>query len=191
MKAKGERIVKFVNGQMVDYTLYELIDKYDPILKQPAQEFDFSNPPIDPIHLSMSLAETMGKNGGIGLAAPQVGIPYRVFCMGLIHLNKQQDQRKMDVMTLFNPVIISQSDVKRKEKEGCLTFPGLFLDVERSTEIVMQFTNHFGNLMQSTFYGIDARCALHEYDHLDGTLYTSRISQTKLKIIQSKMKRRR
>jgi peptide deformylase len=139
----------------------------------------------------MSLAETMGKNGGIGLAAPQVGIPYRVFCMGLIHLNKQQDQRKMDVMTLFNPVIISQSDVKRKEKEGCLTFPGLFLDVERSTEIVVQFTNHFGNLMQSTFYGIDARCALHEYDHLDGILYTSRISQTKLKIIQSKMKRRR
>jgi peptide deformylase len=111
--------------------------------------------------------------------------------MGLIHLNKQQDQRKMDVMTLFNPVIISQSDVKRKEKEGCLTFPGLFLDVERSTEIVVQFTNHFGNLMQSTFYGIDARCALHEYDHLDGILYTSRISQTKLKIIQSKMKRRR
>ena len=170
MKAKGERIVKFVNGQMVDYTLYELVDKYDHILKQPAQEFDFNNPPIDPIHLSMSLAETMGKNGGIGLAAPQVGIPYRVFCMGLIQLNKQQDQRKLDVMALFNPVIVSQSELKRKEKEGCLTFPGLFLDVERPTEVVIQFYNHFGNQMQTTFYGIDARCALHEYDHLEGIL---------------------
>jgi peptide deformylase len=191
MKAKGERIVKFVDGQMRDFMIYDLVDKYDPILKEKAKEFDFNDPPIHPIDLSMSLAETMGKNGGIGLAAPQVGIPYRVFCMGLIHLNKQQDQRKMDVMTLFNPVIISQSEIKRKEKEGCITFPGLYLDVERSTEIVVQFTNHFGNLMQSTFYGIDARCALHEYDHLDGILYTSRIPQTKLKIIQSKMKRRR
>ena len=191
MKTKGEKIVKFINGQIHEYTLYKLIDKYDPILKQKAKEFDFQNPPIHPADLAISLAETMGKNGGIGLAAPQVGIPYRVFSMGLIQLDRQKEEKTMNVITLFNPEIIYKSDNKVKALEGCLTFPGMYLEIERPFEIKVRFQNHFGNYMEMTLYGIDARCALHEYDHLDGILYTTKIPKTKLKLVQEKMRKAR
>ena len=179
MKTKGEKIVKFINGQLHEYTLYKLIDKYNPILKQKAKEFDFQNPPNHPADLAISLAETMGKNGGIGLAAPQVGIPYRVFAMGLIQLDRQKEEKKMNVITLFNPEIIYKSDNKAKALEGCLTFPGMYLEVERPFEIKVRFQNHFGNYMEMTLYGIDARCALHEYDHLDGILFIDRVTNIK------------
>ena len=191
MKTKGEKIVKFINGQLHEYTLYKLIDKYNPILKQKAKEFDFQNPPNHPADLAISLAETMGKNGGIGLAAPQIGIPYRVFAMGLIQLDKQKEEKTMNVITMFNPDIFYKSDNKVKALEGCLTFPGMYLEVERPFEIKVRFQNHFGNYMEMTLYGIDARCALHEYDHLDGILYTTKIAKTKLKLVQEKMRKSR
>lgn len=191
MKAKGEKVIKFINGQMNEYTIYKILDKYDPMLKQKAKEFDFNNPPINPIDLSVSLAETMGKSGGIGLAAPQVGIPYRVFCIGLIQLDKQKEEKKMNVITMFNPEIIFKSESKAKALEGCLTFPGMYLEIERPFEIKVRFQNHFGNYMEMTLYGIDARCALHEYDHLDGVLYTTKIPKTKLKLVQEKLRKAR
>jgi len=191
MKAKGEKIVKFINGQINEYTLYKIIDKYDPMLKQKAKEFDFKNPPIHPIDLSVSMAETMGKNGGIGLAAPQIGVPYRVFCMGLVQLDKKKEEKNMSVITLFNPEILYKSENKVKALEGCITFPGMYLEIERPFEIKVRFQNHFGNYMEMTLYGIDARCALHEYDHLDGVLYTTKISKTKLKLVQEKLRKAR
>ena len=191
MNLKSEKIIKFVNGQMMEYFHFKLIDKYHPMLKNKAEEFDFNNPPMSPVTLSMSLSETMGKNGGIGLAGPQVGIPYRVFCMGLIQLNKQKDEKKMNVITLFNPEIIYKSENKAKALEGCLTFPGMYLEIERPFEIKVRFQNHFGNYMEMTLYGIDARCALHEYDHLDGILYTTKIPKTKLKLVQEKLRKAR
>jgi len=191
MKAKGEKIVKFIDGKINEYTLYKILDKYDPMLKQRSKEFDFENPPIHPIDLSVSMAETMGKNGGIGLAAPQIGIPYRVFCMGLVQLDKQKEEKKMSVITMFNPEILHKSENTAKALEGCITFPGMYLEIERPFEIKIRFQNHFGKHMEMTLYGIDARCALHEYDHLDGILYTTKIPKTKLKLVQEKLRKAR
>src|SRR5262245_28920215 len=83
------------------FEIYNLVKENDPILKQVAKPFDFANPPVSPIYLSHSLFETMFKNKGIGLAAPQVGIPYRVFVMGGDKDNKQ---------VFFNPMIIEFSE---------------------------------------------------------------------------------
>lgn len=189
MNLKNERIIKFVNGQMMEYFHFKLIDKYDPMLKEKAEDFDFNNPPMNPITLSMSMAETMGKYGGIGLAAPQIGMPYRVFSIGLIQLDRQKEEKKMNVITMFNPEILYKSENKVKALEGCITFPGMYLEIERPFEIKVRFQNHFGNYMEMTLYGIDARCALHEYDHLDGILYTTKIPKTKLKLVQEKLRK--
>ena len=189
MNVKSERIIKFVNGEMIEYFHFKLLDKYHPMLKKKAENFDFDNPPMNPLTLSISMAETMGKHGGIGLAGPQIGIPYRVFSIGLIQLDKQKEEKKMSVITMFNPEIIFKSESKAKALEGCLTFPGMYLEIERPFEIKVRFQNHFGNYMEMTLYGIDARCALHEYDHLDGILYTTKIPKTKLKLVQEKMRK--
>jgi peptide deformylase len=73
----------------------ELVDCNDPILKQKTENFDFANPPINPVELYNDLAETMRENDGLGLAAPQVGLPYRVFVM-----------RAENIIGIFNPRIV-------------------------------------------------------------------------------------
>lgn len=189
MKTKSERILKFINGQMQEYFLFKKLDKYDPMLKERTKEFDFGDPPMHPTTLAISMSETMGKYGGVGLAAPQIGIPYRVFCIALMQLDRNEDKKKMNVITMFNPEITYQSENKVKALEGCITFPGMFLEIDRSFEIKIKFQNHFGSYMEMPLYGIDARCALHEYDHLDGILYTTKIPKTKLKLVQEKMRK--
>jgi peptide deformylase len=78
----SEKKIKFVDGQTYDYEIYNRIDPYSDILKQKLEPFDFNNPPIAPRYLAVSLIETMVKYRGVGLAANQVGLPYRVFVMG-------------------------------------------------------------------------------------------------------------
>jgi peptide deformylase len=112
--------------------------------------------------LSTALRETMLKNNGIGLAAPQCGIPKRIFVM---YTNGQH-------RTVVNPEILTVSNNLCTIVEGCLSFPNKFVDVSRPDSIVVKYYNQLGSLVEETLNGIDARCFLHEHDHLDGiTMY--------------------
>jgi len=111
--------------------IYELLPDDHPMLKQKAERFDFENPPMDPTELFQNLKETMLKHGGLGLAAPQVGIPYRVFVIG--------DPSNADsVFSVFNPVV-AYTEGEIVLEEGCLSFPGLFMKVQRSAVIRARF----------------------------------------------------
>ena len=138
-----------------------LIDRNDPILTTVCEPFDFKNPPFDPIEFSKELVKFMYERNGIGLAANQVGVPYRIFAM--------RGQPKNFVC--FNPKIVQPSHMKIELEEGCLTYPNLIVKVTRPQHVRVRFTTPNGDTMTRQFTGMTARVFQHELDHLDGIIF--------------------
>lgn len=149
------------------------------MLKQKLDYFDFSNPPTDPIKLAYTLAEEMLKYDGIGLAANQLGLPYRVFAI-----------KSSPILVCFNPIIVAVSPEKVKDKEGCLTFPGLFLTIERPRDIKVRWTQPNGETNTHTYTGLTARIFQHELDHLNGILFTEKCGPVALALAKAKLKKK-
>jgi len=142
-----------------------LVDKNDLILKTELEYFDFSNPPTDPIQLARDLAETMIENKGLGLAANQVGLPYRAFV-----INGEQ------ILACFNPKIVDSSADQVYMLEGCLSHPGLSVKIKRPAVIKVRFTVPNGETRTEKFEGLTARVFQHELDHLNGIVHINRAS---------------
>lgn len=150
-----------------------LVKYTDPILSTPPPAFDFKNPPVDPKQLFEDLKATMIKHRGIGLSANQVGLPYRVFVVG--------DPNDPDnIMGFFNPKVVFESNQKIPVEEGCLSYPGLFLVVDRPAIVRVRCADFTGTVDTHTFDGIPARIVLHEMDHMNGTNFTTYVSKVKL-----------
>lgn len=144
----------------------ELVDCYDPILRQKTENFDFTNPPMNPVELYNDLAETMRENEGLGLAAPQVGLPYRAFVM-----------RAENIIGVFNPRIVDTSSEMVYLEEGCLSYPNLWVKIKRPKKIKVRFTHPNGETETRVFDGMSARVFQHELDHLDGILHIKRANR--------------
>ena len=143
----------------------ELLDKYDPLLKQESVDFDFQKD--DPEKLFTDLKEYAAKNKGIGLSACQVGIMKRVFVVG--------DPDDLDnYIPFFNPRIIDTFGEDIYYEEGCLTFPGLWVKVKRPQSIRIRFAKIDGDVETMKFDGLTSRIVQHEYDHLNGILFVKR-----------------
>jgi peptide deformylase len=117
---------------------------------------------MDPRKLTYSLLMTMADRGGVGLASNQVGIKLRVFAMGSGNV----------AYSVFNPEVI-ESDSPIVFGEGCLSSPGLFLDIKRPDHIKVRFTDMYGQQQDKEFSGLTSRIFQHELDHLNGVVYTS------------------
>ena len=115
--------------------------------------------------LLKDMEETMKKNDGAGLAAPQVGILKRCFVM----LDKKQKP-----VWIINPEIVSQSGQNKYLLEGCLSLPDVCGEVERPNEVVVTYQNIEGAKQEETYTGFQAKTFCHELDHLDGILYKDR-----------------
>lgn len=147
--------------------IMNLVKSNDPILKQKCEIFDFNNPPVDPLKLALDLRESMIYHKGIGLSACQVGLPYRVFVAG--------DPGDIDnIKVFFNPRIVDTAEEMVLIEEGCLSFPGLFMKVKRPAHCRVRFADPNGVVDTRVYDGIPARAILHEYDHMNGTLFHSR-----------------
>lgn len=163
--------------------MMKLLAETDPTLNFPVEEeFDFYKSDIDPGVLSREMFETMIVNNGIGLAAPQIGLRYRVFVMIMNSYNSSKPT------ACFNPKIITYSENCHKAEEGCLSFPNLYLKVSRSASITAEWQNEFGELKSLNLYGIEARCFQHELDHLNGITFISKVGKTSLILARSKRK---
>lgn len=171
-------IEKMSDGSEVQYEIYPLVDRFSDVLNTSTPEFDFSNPPVDPKSLAVGLIRTMIKHGGIGLAAPQCGLPYRVFVMG--NPNGQ-------AFAFFNPKIIKETGNTAFE-EGCLSFKGMYLNIKRAESVEVEYQNMLGQVQRETFGGLTARTYLHELDHVDGVVYTSLVDRYSLDKAKSKVK---
>lgn len=158
--------------------IYELVDCNDPILKTPISNFDFDNPPCDPIQLAHDLTETMIANNGLGLSANQVGLQYRVFAVN-----------SSSVLVCFNPRLVDVSKETIYLEEGCLSFPDLFVKVKRPRRIRIRYTEPNGNTVTRVFEGLTARVMQHELDHLNGIRYTDRSNRIHLEQARKKKKK--
>lgn len=156
---------------MIELKELQLVSETSGILTQAQGDFDFENPPCDPKDLAFKLNECMKKNDGLGLSACQVGIPHRVFVM---RVNGDEP------LALFNPRIVNQSDNQIPMKEGCLSFPLLYMNVRRPDAVRIRFQTYDGETKTQQFIGMSARVALHEMDHMDGITYLNRASPFEL-----------
>jgi peptide deformylase len=168
MSMNNKKQLKFVKGEMYEFEIYPLVDKFDPILTTRPDPFIFEGEQRTPIiakYLAVSLLETMKEKYGIGLAANQCGIPYRVFVMGGEGVG----------YAFFNPEIVAVSGISNFD-EGCLSFPGLFLNIKRPENVRIKYQDFNGVWQEKDFSGLSARVVLHEFDHMEGILFTSKIS---------------
>ena len=129
------------------------------------------------------LADTMEAATGAGLAAPQIGSPLRIFVIS----NRVAKDLKGHVY-FINPVIDSRSEKTQSMTEGCLSFPGIFVDVIRPESVTITFTTIEGERMTRTMYGYYAQAIQHEYDHLEGKLLIDHAKPVRRGIIRRKTK---
>lgn len=137
------------------------IEADNPLLRQKTEMFNFADPPTDPIELAKTLYETLMASKFIGLAAPQVGLPYRAFAL-----------RSHPGIVCFNPRIVDVSSETLLLDEVCMTFPQLAVPVKRPKKIKVRYSEPSGETKTAVFEGMTARYFMHELDHLDGKLYT-------------------
>jgi peptide deformylase len=125
-------------------------------LNTKSELFNFQQPSRDPIQFARDLVETMVANGGLGLAAPQVGVFERVIAV-----------RGEPMLVMFNPKIVSEEGSIQLE-EGCLSYRGVYIKVARAAAIKVRYTLPNGEVETKRFEGLSARIIQHEIDHLDG-----------------------
>lgn len=152
-----------------------LVSNTDQVLYTKTERFDFSNPPIDPSELAHILAQTMIANNGIGLAAPQIGLPYRAFVL-----------TGKPILCCFNPIIVDTSSEQIYLEEGCLSFPNLIVKIKRPKIIRARYTMPNGETVTNKFIGMTARTFQHELDHLNGVVFTQRANSYHLEKARKK-----
>ena len=131
--------------------------------------------------LSEAMFDTMKKYGGIGLSANQVGLPFNMFVLG-----DHPDVEKNLKMTCFNPMIISSSVEEETMKEGCLTFPFVFLNITSPRKVVVKYEDENGDLKEGSLDGMISRVFQHEYDHMLGKTFVDGVSKMKLDMAYKK-----
>lgn len=157
----------------------KLLEEGHKQLKEISEPYDFEVDG-DPTELIKSMTKVMFENNGIGLAAPQVGIKKRLFIMG----NEEQ------LYAIINPTIILKEGEVVKDLEGCLSFPKLWLKVNRSDKIQVSYQDISGQKITTDFTGIKARVFQHEYDHLDGVCFDTRVGPVALDLAKEKRRRK-
>ena len=125
--------------------------------------------------LTEKMYSTMKKYGGIGLTCNQVGLPFNYFVIGG-HIDLEAGL----TLHCFNPIIVSTSDEDVLMKEGCLTFPFIFLSLKRPRKVVVKYEDENGDLKEANLDGMMSRAFQHEYDHILGRNFTEHASKVKL-----------
>ena len=157
----------------------ELIYAPSDWLQKKVQPFDFDK--TNAVETAQKMVDIMGNSRGIGLSANQVGLDAQIFVM--------QPTRHKELSSPFaviNPVVQKISEETSLEYEGCLSYPNLILKISRPIKLVASFLDADAKECIIELDGYDARCFLHEYDHLQGIDFTDRVSKLKLEMAKKK-----
>lgn len=152
--------------------LLPLFNENNPLLLKRMPEIDLNSPPSNLKDIITRLFDTMNHYGGAGLAANQCGISLRMFVMPSI--------------VVINPEILEVSKEEVRSKEGCLTYPGLILPITRPETIKVAFYDAQLKRQVVTYSGVTARVFQHEYDHLEGKVFTSKVGSLTLQMAKKK-----
>jgi peptide deformylase len=156
-----------------------------PVLRKVATDIPENYPDLD--ELIESLFETMYQSEGIGLAAPQVGKSLRIFVIDASPLEEDDPSLKDFKKVFINPQIISYEGDLISYNEGCLSIPEIREDVERESTVLIRYCDRDFIYREEYFTGIAARIIQHEYDHLEGRLFTDLISPLKKRLLKRKL----
>ncbi|MSP12015.1 MAG: peptide deformylase [Chloroflexi bacterium] len=149
-----------------------LVEDKNPILRQKTRKINKVTPAIQEIVDHM--VETMHDAPGMGLAAPQVNVPLRILIAQVPQDEEEPDAGKL--FTMINPEIVKVSEEMEAADEGCLSIPGLLGEVDRHVAVEVRALNRSGKPVRIKARGLLARIFQHEIDHLDGILFTDRIT---------------
>lgn len=165
--------------------IYPIVAYGSPVLKKRAAEIQPGHPGLDV--LIESMYETMYASAGVGLAAPQINMPIRLFVVDASPFEDEQPDLNGFKKTFINPLMIDETGEPWKFNEGCLSIPGIREDVERHPVIHLQYCDESFKEYRETFTGIAARIIQHEYDHLEGILFIDHLSAFKKKLLKGKL----
>lgn len=157
----------------------------DPILKKEADEIEKDSPEIQ--QLIDDMFETMYNSEGVGLAAPQIGKSLRLFIVDASPFEEDNPELKDFKKVFINPIIVEEEGKEWSFNEGCLSIPGIREDVNRLPKITIEYYDRNWNLLEETFDGIAARIIQHEYDHIEGILFTDHLNPLKRRLLKTKL----
>ena len=166
----------------------------DPVLKKKAKEIPQDYPKLN--ELIENMFETMYAAYGVGIAAPQIGLPIRLFVIDAAPFAEDEDLSAEDQAQLkslkkafINPTIVEEVGDEWAFNEGCLSIPDVREDVFRKPEITIEYYDQDFNKYTETYDGLAARVIQHEYDHIEGILFTDKLSSLKKRLIKSKLQK--
>ncbi len=156
-----------------------------PVLKKVCKEIPKEDKELST--LVENMWETMYNAQGVGLAAPQIGKPIRLFLIDTVQIEEDEEDFKGIKEVFINAKIVSESGDFWAYEEGCLSIPQIRGDVERQDSITIEYQNAAFEKHSKTFTGINARVIQHEYDHIEGKLFIEQLKPLKKRRIKRKL----
>jgi len=166
----------------------------DPVLKKQAEDIEKDHPDIQ--ELIENMFDTMYGASGVGLAAPQVGKSVRLFIVDASPFAEPDDDGNVDPESVgledfkkvfINPVIVNEEGEEWGFEEGCLSIPTIREEVIRQPELKIKYLNEKFEEQEEKFNGIAARIIQHEFDHLEGVLFTDHLNPLRRRLLKRKL----
>jgi len=174
--------------------IYPIVAYGDPVLRTECEELKEG---IDISELKQNMFETMYKSKGVGLAAPQVGKSIRVFVIDAASFaeddpESEEEAKEFEFLKTFkrmyiNPILEEESGPEWGFSEGCLSIPGIREEVFRKDTVVISYFDENWEFKEETLTGLAARVVQHEYDHIEGVLFTDYLSPIKRRLLKSRL----
>ncbi len=171
--------------------IYPIIAYGDPILRKVTRPVEKDE--LDIKKLVQDMFETMYNASGVGIAAPQIGLNLRIFVVDGTPMNEGEPDEERDPslenfrMAFINPEILHEEGEKWAFEEGCLSIPGIRADVQRPEKLRIRYQDEEWNVHEREFDGMAARIIQHEYDHLEGKLFTDYLPTLKKQLLKKKL----
>jgi len=163
-----------------------------PVLKKEADEITKDYPKLD--QLIENMWETMYASNGVGLAAPQIGLSIRLFVIDAAPFSEDEELEKEEIEVLktfkkvfINPEIIEEEGPLWEFNEGCLSIPDVREDVSRNERVKIQYFDELFQAHELVLTGLSARVVQHEYDHIEGVLFTDHLTPLKRRLLKNRL----
>ena len=163
-----------------------------PVLKKEADEITKDYPKLD--QLIENMWETMYASNGVGLAAPQIGLSIRLFVIDAAPFSEDEELEKEEIEVLktfkkvfINPEIIEEEGPLWEFNEGCFSIPDVREDVSRNERVKIQYFDELFQAHELVLTGLAARVVQHEYDHIEGVLFTDHLTPLKRRLLKNRL----
>ena len=174
--------------------IYPIVAYGDPVLKKVCDDIDLADSKLK--NLIEDMFETMYGAHGVGLAAPQIGKPVRLFVVDASPFAEEDEDGKVDPehahlkdfkKVFINPIVLEEDGDEWLFEEGCLSIPKIREDVARKRKLTIEYYDENLELKEESFDGLEARIIQHEYDHIEGILFTDHLKPLKRRLLKRKL----